>query len=134
MGVLSFRLKKIIADAGEQKGGEIKITSSIPKINEIREKEIKIGTKNEKVLAIDFAYKVDYEPINAKIEIEGEVLYKDEKQKQILKLWKKEKKIEETIAIPLLNYIFRRCSIAGIKIADEMQLLPPVKLPELVKK
>ena len=134
MGILSFRLKKINADIGEQRGGEIKITSSIPKIKEITEKEIKIGTRNDKVLSIDFVHKVNYEPIKAKIELEGEVLYKDEKQKQILKLWKKEKKIEESVALPLLNYIFKRCSIIGIKLADELQLLPPIKLPEFVKK
>jgi hypothetical protein len=134
MGILSFRLKKISGSIGEPKEGEIKITSSIPQIKEIKEKEIKIGTSKDKVLSIDFAYKVDYEPIKAKIEIEGEVLYKDEKQKQILKLWKKEKKIDQDIALPLLNYIFRRCSIASIKIADELQLLPPIKLPEFVRK
>lgn len=133
MPVLSFRLKKLSGDVGEPKTGEVRITSSIPKIKNIEEREINIGVK-EKILAIEFEFKVNYVPTKASIKVEGEVLYKDENQKEILKLWKKEKKLNEEITLPLLNYIFRRCSIAAIKIADELQLLPPVKLPEFVRK
>jgi hypothetical protein len=134
MGILSFRLKKLKGEAGESKQGEIRITSSLPEIKNVEERDLNIGTGKQKVLAIEFAYKVDYEPIKATIEVEGEILYKDTKQKQILKKWKDKKQIDEKYALPIMNFIFRRCSIAGIKIADELQLLPPVKLPEFVKK
>jgi len=134
MPVLSFRLKKLSGDVGEPKTGEVRITSSIPKIKNIEEREITVGSSKQKVLGIDFEYSVTYEPTKAKINVEGEILYTDKKQREILKNWKKEKKINEEVTLSLLNYVFRRCSIAAIKLADELQLLPPVKLPEFVRK
>jgi len=134
MGIVSFRFKKIRGDIGESAIGELRITSSLPKIKDIAEKEVGIAGNKTKVLAINFEYKTIYEPIKAKIDIEGEILYTDEKQKEILKKWEKEKKIDERISLPLLNYIFKRCTIQSIKIADDLQLPPPVRLPELVKK
>ena len=134
MGIVSFRFKKIRGDVGEPAIGELRITSSLPKINDIAEKEVGIAGNKTKVLAINFEYKTIYEPIKAKIDIEGEILYTDEKQKEIIKKWEKEKKIDERVSLPLLNYIFKRCAIQSIKIADDLQLPPPVRLPELVKK
>jgi len=87
-----------------------------------------------KVLSIEFEHKTKYTPINAKIIISGDILYTDEKQKEILKNWEKNKKIDENIGLPLLNYIFKKCMVQSIKIADELQLPPPIKLPEFVKK
>lgn len=134
MGVLSFRFKKLEGEIGKQAAGEVKITSSLPKVKNVEEREINVGNSKQKVLAVDFEYSVGYEPTKAKISAEGELLYTHEKQKEILKKWKKDQKLDEEIALPLMNYIFKRCSIAAIKIADELQLLPPVKLPEFVKK
>jgi hypothetical protein len=134
MGILSFRLKKIEGDVGEQVRGELKVSSSLPKIKNISEKEVGLAGNKTKVLAIEFEYKTKYDPINAKINISGEVLYTDEKQKEILKKWEKEKKIDDKIGLPLLNYIFKRCAVQSIKIADDLQLPAPVRLPEFVKK
>lgn len=134
MGILSFRVKKIEGDIGEQIRGELKVSSSLPKIKNIIEREVGFGGNKTKVLAIDFEYKTKYDPINAKINISGEILYTDEKQKEILRKWEKENKIDEKIGLPLLNYIFKRCAVQSIKIADDLQLPAPVRLPEFVKK
>ncbi len=134
MGILSFRLKKIEGDIGEPSTGELKVSSSLPKIKDISEREVSVGGNKTKALAINFEYKTKYEPIKAKIDIEGEVLYADKDQKEIMKKWEKEKKIDEKVALPLLNYIFKRCAIQSIKIADDLQLPAPVRLPEFVKK
>ncbi len=134
MGVLSFRFKKLQGDIGEPTSGEVKITSSLPKVKKVEEREINVGNSKQKVLAVDFEYSVGYEPTKAKISAEGELLYTHERQKDILNKWKKKEKLDEEVALPLMNYIFKRCSIAAIKIADDLQLLPPVKLPEFVKR
>ncbi len=134
MGVLSFRIKKIEGDVGERITGELKVSSSPPRIKNVIEREVGLAGNKTKVLAIDFECKTKYEPINAKINVYGEVLYKDERQKEILKKWEKEKKIDEKVGLYLLNYIFKRCAVQCIKIADDLQLPAPVKLPEFVKK
>lgn len=134
MGILSFRIKKIEGDVGEQVRGELKVSSSLPKIKSIAEKEVGVGGNKTKVLAIDFEYKTKYDPINAKINIFGEILFNHPEQKEILKKWEKEKKVDEKVGLPLLNYIFKRCAVQSIKIADDLQLPAPVRLPEFVKK
>ncbi|MCK4429457.1 MAG: hypothetical protein KAU95_03715 [Candidatus Aenigmarchaeota archaeon] len=134
MGILSLRLKKIGGDVGEIAAGELKVTSALPKITEIKEKDVSVGGNKMKVLAISFEYKTKYEPIKAKIEVEGEVMYTDQNQKEIVKKWSKDKKVDEEFALPILNYIFKRCAVQSIKIADDLQLPAPVRLPEFVKK
>lgn len=134
MGILNLRIKKMEGDVGEQVAGELKVSSSLPKIKDITEREIGIGGSKTKVLVMGFDYKVKYEPIKAKINIEGELLFTDSNQKDILNKWKKDKKIDEKYAMPVLNFIIKKCAIQSIKIADELQLPAPVRLPELVKK
>lgn len=134
MGILSFRLTNIEGSIGEVSTGELKISSSLPKIKNIAEKEIGIAGNMTKVLAIKFEYKTKYEPTNAKINIGGELLYNDKNQKEILTKWEKEKKLDEKISLYVINYIFRKCLVQSVKIADDLQLPSPLKMPELVKK
>ncbi|MCK4730667.1 MAG: hypothetical protein KAT28_05095 [Candidatus Aenigmarchaeota archaeon] len=134
MGILSFRLTNLEGSAGEVSTGELKISSSLPKIKNIAEKELGIAGNMTKVLAIEFEYKTKYEPTKAKINLSGELLYTDKSQKEILKKWEKEKKFDEKISLYVINYIFRKCLVQSVKIADDLQLPSPLKMPELVKK
>ena len=134
MGILSFRLTNLEGSVGEVSTGELKISSSLPKIKNIVERELGIAGNTTKVLAIEFEYKTKYEPTKAKINLGGELLYTDKNQKEILTKWEKEKKIDEKVSLYIVNYIFRKCMIQSVKIADDLQLPPPLKMPELVKK
>ena len=134
MGILSFRLINLEGSVGEVSTGELKISSSLPKIKNIVEKELGIAGNMTKVLAIEFEYETKYEPTKAKINLSGELLYTDKNQKEILTKWEKEKKIDEKVSLHIINYIFRKCMIQSVKIADDLQLPSPLKMPELVKK
>ena len=134
MGILNLRFKELEGKVGEPKAGEVKVTSTLPKVKNIYEKDLEITRGRTSVVIIDFEYNVVYEPTNANIRLEGELLYTDKHQKNILKTWRKEKKLDESVALNLLNYIFKKCTIQSIKIAEDLQLPLPVKLPAFVKK
>ncbi len=134
MGILSFRLTNIEGSVGGVPTGELKISSSLPKIKNIVERELGIAGNKTKVLAIEFEYKTKYEPTNAKINICGELLYNDKNQEEVLAQWNKEKKFDEKTSLQVINYIFKKCLVQSVKIADDLQLPSPMKMPELVKK
>ncbi|RLI99628.1 MAG: hypothetical protein DRP06_03130 [Candidatus Aenigmatarchaeota archaeon] len=134
MGILSFRIANIEGSIGGVPKGELKISSSLPKIKNIVEKDLEIAGNKTKVLVIEFESKTKYEPTNAKINIGGELLYTDKNQEEILIQWKKEKKFDEKTSLKVINYIFKKCLVQSVKIADDLQLPSPMKMPELVKK
>ncbi|OYT43442.1 MAG: hypothetical protein B6U88_01055 [Candidatus Aenigmarchaeota archaeon ex4484_56] len=134
MGIIGYRIEKIEAKSGNKIEGEIKIASSLPKIEKIEEKKLNIGGVETNILGIKFSYNVNYEPIKGKIGISGELLYTTEDTKEITENWKKDKKLDKKIALPILNYILKKCVMQSIKIAEDLQLPPPIKLPEFTVK
>ena len=48
---------------------------------------------------------------------------------KIISAWKKDKKLDDKIAVDVLNAIFRRCLVETIHISDILRLPPPIRLP-----
>jgi hypothetical protein len=110
--------------------GEMKINSS-PKITEV--KEIDVPSVGKKALAFAFEFGTQYGPDIADIKVSGEVIYVNDKEKaEILKGWKKDKKLPDAIGIEVLNHLFRHCLLKVSNIAEDLQLPPPLNFP-LVK-
>ncbi|MEM7826957.1 MAG: hypothetical protein QXQ40_01895 [Candidatus Aenigmatarchaeota archaeon] len=101
--------------------------NSTPMIKSIDEKKIDILPK--KILAIEFEFKTTYEPDIGSINLVGELLYQANDNEKVLKEWKKNKRLPEEIAVPILNVIFKRCLTKIIALADDLQLPPPVMFP-----
>ena len=71
--------------------GNVNVNST-PTIKDVRKKEIPlIGLNNG--LAIDFTFKIEYQPKIGEINFSGEVIYKTDKVDNIVKIWKKDKKL-----------------------------------------
>jgi hypothetical protein len=101
--------------------------SSTPQIKNVKEKELE-GIE-ERLLLIEFTFTTKYEPEIGQITIEGEILYKPKNVDEAIRYWKKNKKLEDEIAIPVLNALFRKCIKEIINIAEELQLPPPIMFP-----
>lgn len=80
---------------------------------------------------MDFDYETTYKPTDAKIVLKGELTFVAEDSKKIMELWEKEKKLEEKISLPILNYLLKFCAVECVKIADDLKLPVPVQLPEI---
>lgn len=104
--------------------------NSSPTIVEItKEKEDILGIKD--ILTIKFKFSTDYSDIG-KIAYEGRVLYQTKKMEDILDKWSKKKLVEDSIAVEVLNAIFRKCLSKTIDLASELRLPPPIKFPNVV--
>ena len=129
MGIIGINIKSVKAEIDEKKTIEENVNvNSSPVIENIEKKEINVsGIKD--VAAMSFRFETTYEPRIGEIKIEGEVLYQTDKIKEIISAWKKDKKLDDKIAVDVLNAIFRRCLVETIHISDILRLPPPIRLP-----
>jgi len=134
MGVLASRFTEITAKAGKPVKGNIEVSTSLPTLTSMKLVEIGSGKQKKDLLLIGFEYMIEYKQMGAKIELKGEVTYSAEDPKKLVNLWDKKNKVEEAMSLTVLNYLIKRCSIESVKIADDLQLPVPVRLPEIRSK
>jgi hypothetical protein len=127
--IVGFNFTSIKGYTKDPSTGNLTINSA-PKIVDVE--EAKIAGVSE-VLKIKFGFVCEYSPDAAKVELEGNLLWKDESAKEIMKQWKEDKKVNVKIAAPILNAIFRRCLTKTVGLADELRLPPPVQFPIVVE-
>jgi len=128
MPIIGLNLKSIKANINENKIVKNVNVNSSPTIEKIEKKEIDLpGMKD--VLSINFKFVTNYEPKIGEIVFEGEVLYHSDDVKDILKKWEKNKRIEDPMALEVLNAIFQKCLTKAIDLASELRLPPPIRFP-----
>lgn len=129
--ILGISLKKVNATAGKvEKMSENMTVNSTPSITSIETKDVEVlGIKN--ALVVGFSFETVYDPKIGSINIDGELLYKDDNVKEIAEEWKKHKKLPDKVAIPILNAIFRKCLLKVMNEAEDLQLPPPIRFPSI---
>lgn len=129
MSVIGFNINSINAKLGENadRKGDISVNSA-PAIIDIEKRDMGLPWIGE-VLAIGFRFETKYDPKIGEIAMEGEVLYHSTDQKDILARWKKEKKLDDKMAVEVLNAIFRHCLIRALDVSNELRLPPPISFP-----
>lgn len=128
MGVIGFNFTSISAHADEKNfKGDININST-PSIESVEKHDLSaIGIVN--AVEIKFKFTTSYEPKAGKIEFGGEILYQVDDAKKVTRQWKDGNKLDEKIALDVLNTIFRRCLSKAVEIADQLRLPPPIRFP-----
>jgi len=107
----------------DKSSGKINISSK-PVIKNVEKRKISLPNVEE-VLAVGFEFETKYEPGVGSIKFTGEVLCTEENIDEIVKEWEKKRALRNSVAIPVLNTVFRRCLTKAIEIAEELQLPPP---------
>ena len=142
MQIVGLNLRNVSASIEERKSieGNINVNSS-PVIVNVEKKSTGLqGLKD--VISIEFRFEIKYsmETKDKKKEkmgemiIVGDVFYYTEKEKELIEKWKKEKKLEDSVAVEVLNAIFRRCLTVAIGLSNELKLPPPIKFPTVKSK
>ncbi len=128
MSVIGFNFKSIDASVDESKlAGDVTINSA-PNILNIQKKDLGfVGMKD--AVGIEFDFTTSYDPKVGNISFTGEILYQVEDAKKVADEWKKEKKLDEKIALDVLNTIFRKCLGKSVEIAETLRLPPPIRFP-----
>ena len=135
MTVVGFQFDKIVVDRMDVPKGKMNVKNNIV-IKDLEKKEINVGKAKQNLLVFKFEFEANYEPKIAKITLNGTTTYveKEEKVEELVKGWKKDKKIPKEIMAPLLNNILTRCNIEALILAREVNLPPPIQLPKVTVK
>ena len=132
MAIAGFGFTKINVEKKDIVKGKINIKNNMGIVN-LETTEVPFGDIKQKVLKFIFEYKTVYEPNVGSIVLEGNLLdIQDEKTiKQVMDLWKKEKKIDSNILEPVINSLLGRCNVESLILSREVNLPPPVPLPKV---
>ena len=127
MKVIGFNFTKISIEKISTDFSKIEIKSNID-ILSLREIKSDLFKSNEKLIAVDFSYLIDYSPEIAKLSFKGDLLFSIEskKAKEILKRWES-KKLQEDIKISIFNIILKKSNVKALALEDEIGL--PIHLP-----
>ena len=128
MSVIGFNFTSINAHV-DDKGvtGDIRINSS-PSIESVEKHDLSSVGIAEAV-EIKFKFTTSYEPKAGEIEFKGNILYQVEDAKKVVKQWKDGNKVDEKLALEVLNAIFRKCLAKSVELADQLRLPPPIRFP-----
>jgi CO dehydrogenase nickel-insertion accessory protein CooC1 len=135
MPVVGFNLEKISIEKQNPITGQVKVKNNVS-VKSVEEKELSLGNTNKQGLKFNFEFSIDYDPKVGNMSLKGHLLYiEDEKKvKDILKDWKKDKKISNEIMVELINTILLRCTVKTLTFAQEVNLPPHLPLPRVNQK
>jgi|ETNmetMinimDraft_16_1059900.scaffolds.fasta_scaffold123232_1 hypothetical protein len=135
MTVVAVAFNKILVERFNQITGKVDIKNNAA-VLDVEKQELTLGSQKQESLKFKFDFRVDYEPKIATIQLEGEVVWVDEKKNidDALKGWKKDKKVKPEIMTPVLNAVLAKSNVEALILAKEANLPPPVQLPKVEAK
>lgn len=130
MPIIGFNLRKIEAEKKKNPLGKVNIANT-PKILKMESMDMNNNLSKDlnKAIRVEYEFITEYEPKIGSIKFEGDLVYFDPKQDEILKAWKKDKSIPEMMMLEILNYMFRKFITKSLSIAEELQLPPSIPFP-----
>jgi len=127
MKVVGSNFSKI---SGERKGlisRELKINTNI-EIKDVKKQTVNVF-KDQEVFAFEYEFKIDYGEFG-RLDFKGNILILfDEKSivKELEENWK-DKKLVESLKMPLMNIVFSRCNLKAMQLEEDLGL--PIHLPQ----
>lgn len=133
MTILGVNFTKISVEKKEIAKGKISINNNIS-IKEIKEQDLAPGKNIEqKGIQFIFEFASKYEPKVAEIKLSGNVMFigTNKQTEEIIKSWKKDKKVSKEIMTPILNSALTKCNIQSLILSQQVNLPPPIPLPKV---
>jgi hypothetical protein len=130
MSIVGFNFTKISAERKKSVVGTVNINNNIT-LKDIQETKMGVATKGG--IRVSFAFRSEYAPDLAVVQLEGEVmLLVDAKQSdELVGNWAKNRQVHRTVAEPLMNFILDRCNVQALLISKDLNLPSPVPLPKV---
>ena len=132
MTIVGFSFTKFVCERKDLAAGKIGIKNNIV-IKDVNEIKLPLGKNKEDGLKFIFQFVSNYTPDIGNIEITGELMYlgKGTEVTDILKEWKKAKKVPQEVMQQILNQILTRCNIQALVLSRDINLPPPIPLPRV---
>lgn len=134
MPIIGFNFDKIQAEKTSKPQGNVNIKNNVS-ITNVQSDKVSLST-SEDVLKFIFEYNINYEPNVGKINLNGHVLYLENKKKvkEILDSWKKEKKIPSQIMQVIINSVLVKCTVKALNLENDVGFPPHITLPKVRSK
>ena len=135
MGIIALNFMKINVEKKKGIDGKVNINNDLV-LKDVIERQLS-GKNKQTIADFLFSFTVQYlteEKIAlASILLEGEVVYVDEaaKIKEVMDGWKKNKTVQKELLREIMNTAMMKCNVEGIVLSKEMNLPPPVGLPQI---
>lgn len=135
MPVVGLTVKNVSAKRIGEYVGPAGVNNNV-RLVEVNETELTaVGKKG---LTIAYEFKSDYLTEKkvpfAEILINGDVLVVADNSAELVKIWKKDKKLPEDLNLQAVNSVLRRCITKALGLSEDLNLPPPVPLPFASKK
>ncbi len=132
MALVGFHFKKISAEKNKPATGKVNVKNNII-ITKLQEAKLNMGATKQAGIEFSFDYNVDYEPKIGNIHLEGAVVYMgpQDKVKEVLTKWEKEKKLTPEIVEQVYNHILHKTNVQALILGRDMQLPAHIQLPKV---
>ncbi len=131
MPIVGFNFTKITAEKNNAVKGNISINTNV-QIKDVKDTKMKMPSK-QKTIEVDFHYIAKFDPKLGSMDFEGNmILLEDEKRaNELLKYWKKNKKLPDEFVPVVMNTALNRCSIEAVILSKDINLPAPVQMPKI---
>ena len=136
MVIVGFGFKKISLERKAPISGKVNIRSNIA-VKEVVEHDLHPQgaslPKDQRGLKFSFDFIVDYGKEFGSIKLGGEVIAIESKKlaNDVLKIWKKDKKVSKEILPSVLNYALSKSNVQAIALSKDINLPPPMPMPRI---
>ena len=132
MSVVGIQFNKIVIDKKSPAVGKVNVNNNVA-IKNVEKTDLAFGVAKQNALKFDFEFKVIYEPNVAEMSFWGYLSYfeKPEVIEEVLKAWKKDKKVPKDVMTPVLNSVLAKCNMEAIVLSREVNLPPPMPMPKV---
>jgi len=131
MAIIGFSLTKILLERKETPIRKIEVKSKL-QLPSMEKQEVKL-VEGRDTLKFNFEYDIEYSPELASISFKGFVLFASDPKhtEEIMKEWKKSKKINKEMQTQIYNFIFNKCNIKALQFEEDFNLPPHLQLPQI---
>jgi len=133
--VIGFSFTKFNVERKGLATGKLNVSNNVV-IKDVEEKQLNLGGKEKQDgLIFTFEFTSNYEPNVGTIALTGEVVSIEDPKlvKNIVKGWKKDKKIEPAIIRNVMNNILAKCTVQALILSQEINLPSPIPLPQVTE-
>jgi hypothetical protein len=132
MTVVGLQINKIVVDKIAPVKGKVSVNNNVA-VKDVEKTDLTFGSSKQDAVQFKFEFKASYEPKIATMTFEGVVTYFDTPAaiEDIMKGWKKDKKVAPEIMSGVLNSILTRCNIEALLLSREVNLPPPIPMPKV---
>jgi hypothetical protein len=132
MTVVGLQINKILVEKYAPAKGKISVNNNVA-VKDVTKTDLSFGNSKQDALEFTFEFKAAYEPKIANMIFEGTVTYFDTPAaiEDVMKGWKKDKKVAPEIMSGVLNTILARCNVEALLLSREVNLPPPIPMPKV---